>query len=77
MGKTTIKDWEEWKLCKCRRSLRVYWYTTRFKFSLHFKQLNLEMMNAAADLCSNKRPRASTETGGWIYMYMVEVLTDC
>lgn len=50
MGKTTIKDWEEWKLYKSRRSLHVYWYTLRFKFSLHFKQLNLEITNATADL---------------------------
>lgn len=43
--------------------IHVYCYITRFKFSLNYKQLNLEIINDAADLCSNKRPCIFIETG--------------
>lgn len=43
--------------------IHVYCYITRFKFSLYYKQLNLEIINDRADLCSNKRPCVFIETG--------------
>lgn len=56
VGKTTVKAWEEGKSYKSRRILHTYYYTLRVKLSLRFKQLNLEIINDIADLCSNKRP---------------------
>lgn len=63
VGKTTVKVWEEGKSYKSRRISYTYCYTIRFKFSLHFKQLDLEIINDAADLCSNKRLSPCIKTG--------------
>ena len=43
MGKTTVKDCERGNSYKSRRILHAYCYTAKLKFTLRFKQLNLEI----------------------------------
>lgn len=44
-----VKDWEREKSYKSGRILHAYCYTAKLKFSLRFKQLNLEITMHKSD----------------------------